>query len=257
MLTINNNRNNPNFTSTFRLVKPKQYDFGYMNEILEGLRKAVVKNSKFNGMPRFGEYSASPYCSKDVRTVYFDQYLPKKANNGFSGGRDIFFFETERPLKTEYVSGSNPPRREIVHGDKSSYHKVTVSVPDSKDSLIEKFLQQAGIKYTSQKLPDEKNYQYVLINSDNIKKGSLRAVQIVNYVREFTHMEIVKNFLHSIEKPFRILTARASKGERTAKPIYELELRIPKKLIPLLRSGLNEKGLVIKTSSKPKYLNYT
>jgi len=260
MLTINNNNNGnkQSFTSTFRLIKPNKYEFEYMNKVLNNLRKAVVPSSKFNGKPRSREYSASSYCSQNVNTIYFDQYLSKKANKGFSGGRDIFFFETERPLKTKHVSGSNPPRREIVYGDKSPYDKVTVSVPDEKDSVIQQLLDSVGIKYTAKKLPSEKSVKYVLINSDELKKkgGILWKAKIINYFREFQQGEIIADFLDTVAQPFRILTARADKSKSGIIKESELELRVPRSLMPKLRAYLKKEKIFATFSDKPKYLNY-
>lgn len=250
MLTINNNnRNNPNFTSTFTFKNPKTHGFQPINQVLHNLRETITGNHVPNGNFRYGSLPGSVYLKNDVRIGYFDQYLRQKANRGFSGGRDIFFYKTERLLKTQHVIGSNPPREEIVHGDTSPYHKVTVSVPDSQDAEIKKLLKGAGIKYSSKTLPDEKDCQYVLINSNNVKKGSLRAMQKFWKHQGFMQMGIVEDFLNTVQQPFRILTARASQGKT-----YELELRVPNELIPGLRNKL--KDFDVKVSDKPKYLNY-
>ena len=250
MLTINNNANTPNFTSTFTFKNPKKYDFQHINQVLNSLRAEVTGNHVPNGNFRCGSVSAAVYCSKDVRSGYFDQYASK---NRFKVQRDSFFYETERPLKTKPIKGSNPPHHEIDYNNNFPFDKVTVSVPDSKDSIIQKLLDSVGIKYTARKLPSEKSCKYVLINSDELKKqgGILWKVKIINHFREFQQGEIITGFLDTVEQPFRILTARANKGDT-----YELELRVPKKLIPNLKNNLEGKDFVVKVSDKPKHLNY-
>ncbi len=267
MLTINNNNNGnkQSFTSTFRLKNPNKYTKEFIDGVLKEGEK-ITEGTFFNS-------ARSLFGKTDEATSLSCQEITR---GEFKAKRDVFYTKTERPFEhietpsasqrqmpsqeemNQLYRTASPTSKEINYNSTLPYDKVTVSVPDEKDSVIKQLLDSVGIKYTAKKLPSEKSVKYVLINSDELTKkgGGLWKVKIINHFREFQQGEIITDFLDGVAQPFRILMARAGKGESGKNQVSELELRVPKRLMPELRAYLKKEGLVATISDNPKYLNY-
>ncbi len=265
MLTINNNNNGnkQSFTSTFRLKNPNKYT----KEFIDG---ALKEGEKITGGTFFSS-ARSLFGKTDEATSLSCQEITR---GEFKAKRDVFYTKTERPFEhietpsasqrqmpsqeemNQLYRTASPTSKEINYNSTLPYDKVTVSVPDEKDSLIKTLFASAGIKYTAQKLLSEKNIKYVLINSAELKGKTYGLGRIINHYPIFVEGEIVKGFLNNVAQPFRILMARAgrSKSERTVES--ELELRVPKMLMPEFRAYLKEEEIAATISDNPKYLNY-
>ena len=216
MLTINNTRNNPNFTSTFTLRNTPLQSPEIVDFALEELVNKIIK------VPSEVFKNSNPSAIENAFYTKFKQ-------GPFNLIRHIFSFTIEHPQHDERI-----------------YNKVTIFVPDEKDSLVKHILKESELYgYDTSKF---KTYKHVRIHS-NINGSKTQEHFLLNILN--------KAFDNIPEySRFKILKAIAFKKSPMPYWIGEAELRIPEPWLQKVEQSLNKNRIIYKVTDKPRFLNY-
>lgn len=218
MQTTNNRLNNINFKSIYTILDASSHACTKIDKILEEITKLL------NGEGLITSYDL---LGRREETTFVEKFERQKLNIS----RDIFAYEKNR---TGAITKQN-----IL-----PYDEVILSVPDIKDPVVKKTLDEAKVKYTKYPLSmEECKFLLFDISNKNVNDKHYWSFQ----------SRLLKYFMKQRVQPYRYLKAMASKDGQ----VLEMEIRANNPSVETLMDHLKDNGIQhISISDKPKYLNY-